>query len=1009
MSCCRIFHIALISCTHIHVMLPALRRRCVLLRPLLRAPLLRLYSFFAPNLDRDPASQLDQAAAFVASRRVFLDPNAFYPQVEITDPSIMETALENTFEPYRTWLEIAKLNACAAAVGSFVEFQRGPETQFGVVLREPAAKFNHFHNSLVVLNLDNELVRVYPQDITFSAFQVLDPDWITSLNILRNRFDDAFASRVRLVQILHQFVAAVQSNGLRVKRDLQSMAYPHISATAHAAPTSLVQIAQLISGSDTSASAMPSYLAQSALLMALHLEMCHDMHRWMVPGCVPAERRTNIAAHGISNELPPVQLYFANSVLNMSSVADFMSYSQTQMEGLDRFLKHLLTSQQAYDNLVLSFSIWEGHQYRSALVAMKFALIYPHTHLTNKLSQLLVLEGCSQRTLRKILTDIGIYDNPQNPLTDPLLSANMAGKMKETALAAFSSQHLLPSETQAASDKEISAGKLTDHFPHLRRKKYYLDHVIYILPGKEWGLGISLEKVSSRKYMVNLHIPDVAARLSPSSLTFASWSSNSAFLDSMGLANVFKAESAADILLKQNSIRRKPDYYSVGESFVEKQAEPGVQQTCMTLSFEFHTYETSPLEDLRSNVSVRFDTIDNLEVKYLDEKLLERTLTGKLEPSILGSFKLFNNAASKSLDSPLRDSDHYNINFIYNIMRRHFINRNRNYAVNADPDIFFKQVSKTLSIEDTESDAVSTDIQIESREEARKHARSSFFKNELNLFAGALAAAYATREQIPIIRRVQGLLPLSSEDQVFLHHNNSLMPNFSATSYYEIAFARDAAGYVSPAAYFFSTNYLGERELLALHGDSEETLNVALGLKDGFVSVVEAWRSMEAYINQLQLLAHLQFAAQSGKLHGENNREFLFLKGLGYSLHGPLPEASLQAQLEKLKTGALGSEFLRNKRDRFWKLRAVEQTAEKFTSFTCIVLRLAPEMETLSKGDTFFSIKSPRIVCAYCEELAIEVHVSVRPDTDATIGAVIYASEILYVDSSEGECVLGEA
>ena len=59
--------------------------------------------------------------------------------------------------------------------------------------------------------------------------------------------------------------------------------------------------------------------------------------------------------------------------------------------------------------------------------------------------------------------------------------------------------------------------------------------------------------------------------------------------------------------------------------------------TCMTISFQFNSYEPEPFKYFENKISVSFDSISNLNVKILDKELLEKCLSGKLETSL---FKL---------------------------------------------------------------------------------------------------------------------------------------------------------------------------------------------------------------------------------------------------------------------------------------------------------------------------------------------------------------------------------
>lgn len=957
-------------------------------------PLRRAYSAympnvsFAPNLRRTPR---EIAQAYIAGKPPFLDPNLFYPQVEITEPSIMARAMDNTFEPYASWLEITRQNRlCPPVCGSFVEFQQAAAVRFGVVVREPSAKFNHRHNSVVVLTLDNELVRLYPQDITFSAFQVLDGAWVRSLEIVQSRFNELYPPRTHLVQLLHQYVQLVESQRERVRTHLER-AYASIASPGHAEPTSLLQLASFIGAGDASARSFESYFHQSAHLMSIHLELCRDAERWLVPGCVPADRRTNVAAQQCSNDVPPPALYLANSLANKHSVMAYLSSdNDDRLAALAAQLAQQNKDGVRYDSIVLAMEAW----LLPAFDVMKLALVYPHPLLTSKLAE--VTGDTSPNAIYKALQDMGVYDNALLIMTDPLLSANVVGEVKLGAASV--AKHVEPSLVEEQYRQERALRNFLDSFGHLRTQRtYYHDHVVYLLPELPGDVGFSLEKINSRRYLVNIHVFDVAAHVKPASDTFFQWSNSPSLLQSLRDRLPFSRPIS---LLVEEFSRGLETFYSVANQAPGKRAE----RTCMTVTFELNSYENDPMTDLESKVSVSFDRLDHSRVQLLEYDLIERCLTGKLEPSILSSFRLFGGAARKKRET-LGEQDHHNVNLVLQVLQRHFRKRNRNFAINANPSSLWTKVEKTSLITDQEKDVVSTEVRL--AKEFDGLSRTVFFKRELGIFAGALLAAFASREGIPLFRRTQGLLAAQDSDAVLLKHDNALMPLYSAKSYYDTAFARDSAGYVSLAAFIFANNYLAPSELTTRSISSEKIQNVPLGV-EALISAGQERPSMEAYINQLQLLAHAHSKATEKLPYMAAVSKFSHLKKFGYRLHGPMAEATLEAQLEKLRTSHLGADYFTAKSDRFWKIRALEQDASLLSSVTCVVLRLAPESADEFQNDGRIFSTEGRMTCAYCEELAMEVYLLAKPDTDVTIGSVVYGGEVLHLDSLNGVCIFGE-
>ncbi|GEQ70663.1 hypothetical protein JCM33374_g4342 [Metschnikowia sp. JCM 33374] len=413
----------------------------------------------------------------VTAKRAFLDPNAFYPDVEITDSSILDAVLNTTYEPSRSWSEICTTNlGTPPEPGSFVEFVHQHEIHFGVVLREPYARFNRYHNRMIVLTLHNDLVKVYPQDITFCMHRVLDGAEIRRHEILINRFNESYDARARLVQILHQFMALIAAHKHLVSHALKAC-HSNVASDEKASPVCLSDIAVFVSALDPSAAfsrALPSYFHQSALLMAIYLEMCTDPSRWMVPGCIPSERTTNLSFCASSNTLAPPPLLFAAPVPVLDDVSKFMHLDKKHMAAFSSFLESLIQSPIKYDDLVLQFGIWDAARFKSALKAMMYAIIYPHPHLLHKLSTMPVFgaasgaagaSAVSSESITKLLNAIGLYDNPQNALTDPFMSAGIFGRVKKLSLIASSTKDLDTSSVHHSASVEAKKRSSKITFP----------------------------------------------------------------------------------------------------------------------------------------------------------------------------------------------------------------------------------------------------------------------------------------------------------------------------------------------------------------------------------------------------------------------------------------------------------------------------------------------------------------------------------------------------------------
>lgn len=953
-----------------------------------------------PN-DKRPNDPKHQVAEYIRCQKHFLDPNLHYPAVEITDESIMDTVLEHTFEPFETWKEISENQFLLPIAGSFIEFEMESKIVLGIVISEPQSKFNEYHNKLIVLTMDNELVHVYPQDIHFTAFQVMEKDWIDSLAILPNRFDEHYPARTRLVTILHQFVASANSMRESSKENLR-IAYSRISNKKFMRPTSLQSVLEL-----HAPETLPSYFHQSAKLISMHWEMCKDPSRWVVASCVLGTKCTNIVAHRCSNELPPVPIYMATPLETFDAVGKFIDYDSEVIEQLNDYITNLLKQSKSMDSLSYDLSIWNKKHFRKAFRAIIFSVFYPHERITNKLLKMGVFKhDVTPASLRTLLENVGLFDNPENPLTDIVYSSGLVGRPQGDELIVSKRKFLKASNSVTSSRVDTSEKLIKDYFQHLRNERqYYQDMVIYALPGPNGhsNFAFSLEKVNERRYLINIHVPDVASQLSPSSHTFESWSKVSGTLRTIdGLVDNEQIQILHDraielLLFSKIAYKKEPYIFSVGDIPEEG---PFQKAHCLTLTYEYNIYESNPLKSIGDRVLVSFDSLRQNQVKLVDDETLERTLTGKLVPRFFNQFKLFSRTSEMEKPSIVDRNDHFNINFIYNTMTRHFLQRNRGSAASVEPESIRRSILKNTTF-DGDTDKVTSKIHIEDLKEARKSQKRKFFVDELKIFAGAMAAEYCHKRSIPVYNTSQTILedadrPQANDrdkDEVLISHENKFLPNFHGSSYFQTMLARDSLGYVSPAAYFIGNNYLG-RQRLQVNGNS---YNLPLGLRNGYVDVAGAMDSVEAYLNQLQILAYHH--AFQLKAHGfsVNIKRFAYLKRYGYPLHGPLSSDVLEQYTQRLQDSQVAANYIRDRQRAFWTLVHVKQQVELFrnTEFNCIITRVGSNMNSEAS-----------LAWAFCEELTMEIRLYVRNGADLSIGSRVKADGVLHVDPDSGWCVL---
>ncbi|RKP28878.1 hypothetical protein METBISCDRAFT_24736 [Metschnikowia bicuspidata] len=937
----------------------------------------------------------------------------FLPHVVITDPAIENLAHSKTFRSATLWEQVCHENTCEVLrVGSVVEFVAGgAEVQLGVVVAASAFQFHPLHSKMVVLTMNSELVRVHAQDATFVANEVFDARWVESLGVLHNRFNESFEARKRLVQLVHYFLACTRKYRATVDA-LMPQVYAHVASDDGASAVSLLKLVHTMSAlHDT---ALPDYLHQCAFLMAVHTHLCGDCVRWLVPGCVPLDRTTNLAFLGCSNSVPAAAVYFATPVHVMAQIAEFLGCDSRRLARFDALVAKTTAMKLPYDDLAIQWTIWDGKDLLPILHAVKYAAVYPHPRLLRKHAQCACLgKHPTQRTLYDFLVRLGFYNNPQNPLTDPVLSSGVLGPLAPGALAASSFRDRVPTTVAASAARAVP----TDHFVHLRTRKYFKDHVVYILPGKPAGMAVSVEKSNSRRYLINIHVADPATKISPSSATFVEWARTTTHLVDWPDDSVVEKPSLMPdlkhIYFVPNDTLRAAEYFRVGDldGRNDERELPAQFQSCMTLTFEYNPTLSEPLRDLTNKVQVTFDDISRTRIKRLDARTLDAGLVGST-PGLLRTFRLFSRRPSSDSEPQLGADDQQNLSFLDAFCKVHFTLRNRNDAACALPPALGGILRKKHTLHALDG-TIATHMELAA---ADRHARASFFVEEARVVAGALAAAYCSHHRVPAVFRDQQLINGANSgggeggkvEGVVIKHKNAFFPAFTARSYYDTAFARDPSGHLSTLAALFAYCHLGRERLVA--GTAGH--NTRHGLANGFVDVACAPESMEAYLNQLQVLAHVHQNAGSRGAGGADRlatkmTRFAHLKAFGYPVHGPMHLHTIRSHLPDLEAARLGALYWQHRVHKYWVLRTLETRRDSGITFTCTVTRVYRTDGSPHAWSNFDVRRSVDVaVSAYCAQLGMEVHVLVPASTALTAGSEIFASEIVHVDAISGRLLM---
>lgn len=954
-----------------------------------------------------------------------------------------DTIYQNTYLPFETLADITYDGAnIAPDVGSLVEFRdpSGTSVSFGIVLKGAESTFNEAFNKTTVLTIDNELTQVSLSNVTFHCLQVFNPAYVHSLDILTNRSNTDFENRSCLVNLCKRFLDDSLSLKLVLTDEDDNqldLAYSHFSSEFNIRCVSLPEIVSSFKLNNTLFNQVnSSYYHQAVLLMSCHLCLIRDPTKWLVDSCLPSNASASITC---SNNLVRGTSYMVNSTTNQEAIqAVFEAFLNSSLFAkYDRFMSDLLYQQttlthtRSFDNLNLHMTIWEGKKYKFIIDVMKYAVFYPHSAVVLELERLSVFKGqkVTPQAIFKLLSDLKIYDNPQNQLTDIFLSANILGKSVIKQLASSSSNDILNGDTQQASETIVTFGQLDDSFIHLRSNKtYYKDHIVYALPFnvptytseiKESLLAVSLEKINSRKYLINVHVPDLVTKVDPNNNLFASILSKdnpsiksvSCLTNSDFLPLIDKRLTSEFAFATQN-LPDSNGFYKVGDTFKEDTEDVEDKRmldlSCLTISFEYNTYEADPFANLDSKVSVSFDTLKSVQIKNLSWTELEDSLQGAAN-QLLSPFKLFGRRQEVTPEAMrLDETDKHNVNFLHSVLMSNFKARNHANASISDPSEHLdpsdgSNLCRKLSIEDkdTAHERVKTELSGVSFAEENRFSKAKFFVNEVEKLAGILAANYCYTNDIAVYVHQQEVLEeyeddesTNEGDEVLVSHHNLLLPHYHAGDYFQTLLARDAKGYVSAAAHVIGNAFLGRSRVEV--GPGPEWRHLALGAPYGLVNVVDGTTNYEAMANQLQILSHVQLQYQNrvsaNMKHVEVVNRFGHLKQAGYNVNGPRPAAELRRLLPTIARTYELHRFLGTRHKRFWALRMLLQNSTN-VNYSCVVTAVGCET---SAG---------RLCSAICTDLGIQVEVAVLQQ-EVSIGTTVDCDQVLHVDFVAGQCVL---
>lgn len=892
---------------------------------------------------------------YFESRPQLVDPNADYHSYTSykTDFLLILNAKHASFSEI---IQNSLLNP--PNVGSIIEYidHESNTPKLGAVIQQPLSKFHENYSKNLVLSVDNNLEYISTSSITFHASNVIT----TNLEpVLESRFNPRFEQRLHIVLFLQQFAkeAALASQTIQPHMEIAYAQFAHSHSITNITLDHLVRSFRLSPLMFQKQNA--SYLSRTLLLFALHIHMFNNPASYLlVSSILPT---SNIVSYNCSTALCRPQKYFVNSIANMDAISRFEKEFDLSALRFNSFLQDIhhqqLSAATSRNQTEMNFflDLWEGKEFKFLIEVLKFSVVYPHSKITTLLSQLPVFQTVTLASLLKFLLDIKVYDEK----TDPFLSANFVGEPLLSQLSANSVKDL----TNVPMPDAFVDRKLQDYFPHLRKRSYYHDLVIYGLPSEtgHCEVAISCEKLNSRKYRINIHVPDVVTKLPPSGSIFEALS-RAPITSSLLGRPLFRDEILKHLAFQEQLWNDKADFYTVGLSELFPQTKPkdsfNKQQTCLTLSFVYNTFESSPFQNLDGKFSFSFDSLDHVQIKPLSWDTLENCLLARGD---VLPFTLFRRG-KKPEPSKLSDEDTHNIRFIYNIMKTHFKVRNIGLASNRDPNVVNRR-SETLAVS---------------------------FIEELDNFMGHMTSKYCATNSIPILSHCQDELE-HLEEEVPVAHNNALLPTYNANSYEQTLLARDRNGYVSEAASIIGRNWLG---FSSTEVSSDSNLrHVRRGIIGGYVNMMKSLRNYESILNQFQILSSIQMRHTNSLLHSDRAKHLSGLKSMGYNVNGPLSYSSLGEELIKIETSSAMCDLASRWTRHYWELqRLQESTADQYECIITDPGHLASDL-------------SARVAGAFCVELGIEVNVILPPDIEAIVGSQKFCT-VSYVQPVTGICAM---
>lgn len=909
--------------------------------------------------------------SLIKNRHVCIDPMAVYNRVAASQPSSLSLSLLFStygYEAFDSVKEIIHLsNNAQLTAGSYVEFY-DPLTyklNIGMVVAGAGTRFGVDLSQATVLTVDGDVVGVDGSMVSFHLYKLWNDE---EINVKDHQ---------EVQGILNSFIVESMDMANELTLALDTMFYQ--LSLSHSIKG--IQLHQLYDDLMKLNKEEPYeyYHQQARLLLSIHMNLCRSTN-WLVRFHT---KHSNLTLNQSSNLLASNSTYYVNSTRNVDSITRFVSEFPKRKTDFNNHLGYMLTTGSKgknYETIMNYYNIWEGKPFRHLIETLKFAVVYPHPQVIIRLNKLNIFKsfgGASPTNVYHVLSQLRIYDNKANQLTDPFISANMLGEVKLSNLAASNLSELNQRPEIGGNLMEDKVSILRDKFPHLRDQVPTNDNRIYAVPLAESSSSSSTSYIclclSTEATGLDFYIPDIASKVSPSTISFE---------------NIVSGRSLGSTI---RNLPNNQEAWMIEPQVATKLGFEGSNET-FRVSFRSSSKFEPLFKDLAKKVSVSLKTISSSKIRVLSLEMLQALLEkGKASAKRVGVFKQY---------PDLEEEDEVQLKRIYEVLHNHFVHRVKNGAspiLTMDYDPSGCDGSRiTIQGRINHKQLVDTEISETLSPPKSLKSEAMIFVDEVDKMLGHMLSEYCMEHEIPVIRQTQDLYltdnsSSSSDDQAIVSHDNKYFPSFEADSYYHTLMVKNPQWSLSVSAYLIGRHFLLKPATTNTTTTTIAEPHLSLGMKHGYVNISEPLNEFSSWVNQLQLVQHLQKEYTESWTDASR---FNYLIKLGYGT----PIDLTQARDSVINTH-LVSQYVSSWLKRYWSLKRLEQdmlTKKQAKLYHCVVTRIGSPVDKIGSR--------PRLCMAFCKQLDLEIELLTTEEPK--IGAQLVGKEVVYLNVVEGDCII---